>query len=139
MQNGEAMNPRFGTSRRHAHSAFTLIELLVVLAIVALMLTLALPRYFQSIDSAKEIILVDNLRTIRETIDKFYGDTGAYPQSLEQLVERKYLRAVPVDPLTDSSQTWVTIPPDNGATGVVADLHSGAPGISRSGRQFGEL
>lgn len=139
MQNGEVMKARTVPARRRLRDAFTLIELLVVLAIVALMLTLALPRYFQSIDSAKETILVDNLRATRETIDKFYGDTGAYPQSLEQLVEKKYLRALPVDPITGSSQTWLIVPPDNGAAGSIADLHSGAPGISRSGRQFGDL
>lgn len=124
---------------RRLQKAFTLIELLVVLAIVALMLTLALPRYFQSIDSAKETILIDNLRTTRETIDKYYGDTGTYPQSLEQLVEKKYLRALPVDPVLDSSQNWIIVAPDNGAAGSVFDLHSAAPGISRNGRPFGEL
>lgn len=139
MESGNAMNIRPTTANLRARSGFTLIELLVVLAIVALMLTLALPRYFQSIDSAKETILIDNLRATRETIDKFYGDTGAYPQSLDQLVEKKYLRTLPVDPITGSSQTWLIVPPDNGAAGSVADLHSSAPGISRNGRQFGDL
>jgi general secretion pathway protein G len=72
---------------------FTLIELLVVLGIVALMLTLAVPRYFPSVDKSKETILADNLRNVRQVIDQYYGDTGRYPDSLEQLVEKKYLRA----------------------------------------------
>ena len=78
----------------HAHGCsvqcrgFTLIELLVVLAVVALMSTLALPRYFQSIDTSKEVILAENLHTTRDTIDKFYADTGRYPNSLDELVER---------------------------------------------------
>ena len=122
-----------------AVKGFTLIELLVVLAIVALMLTLAVPRYFQSIDTAKEAVLVDNLRTTRETIDKYYGDTGQYPQSLEQLVEKKYLRSVPVDPVTDSTQSWIIVPPESGATGAVYDIKSGASGSNRSGRPFGDL
>ncbi|MGO4465562.1 type II secretion system protein, partial [Pseudoduganella sp. RAF53_2] len=75
---------------------FTLIELLVVLGIIALLLTLAVPRYFPSVDKAKETILGDNLRNMRAVIDQYYGDTGRYPDSLEQLVEKKYLRSVPL-------------------------------------------
>lgn len=121
----------------HVHRrAFTLIELLVVLAIVALLATLALPRYFQSIDTAKETILADNLRLTRETIDKFYGDTGRYPESLDELVEKKYLRAPPFDPLTDSATTWVIVPPDDGAKGNVYSIKSSAPGNGRNGKPF---
>jgi len=85
--------PSAHVAARRALRGFTLIELIVVMAIVSLLLTLALPRYFQSIDTSKETVLKENLRTVRETIDKFYGDTGRYPESLEELVERKYLRA----------------------------------------------
>ncbi len=118
---------------------FTLIELLVVLAIVALLLTLSFPRYFQSIDATKETILQDNLRITRETIDKFYGDTGRYPKSVEELVERKYLRALPVDPITDSTTTWVIVPPDNTDKGNVYSIKSGAPGNTRDGKPFADL
>ena len=78
---------------------FTLIELLVVLGIVALLLTLAVPRFFPSVDSAKETILADNLRNTRAVIDQFYADTGRYPESLDQLVEKKYLPRLPFDPV----------------------------------------
>lgn len=115
---------------------FTLIELLVVLAIIALLATLAMPRYFQSIDTAKETILADNLRTTRETIDKFYGDTGRYPESLDELVQRKYLRALPVDPITDSNNTWLIIAPDDGAKGNVYSIKSTAAGNDRNGVPF---
>jgi general secretion pathway protein G len=118
---------------------FTLIELLVVLAIVALLLTLSAPRYFQSIDTSKETILAENLRTTRDTIDKFYGDNGRYPASLEELVEMKYLRALPVDPVTESSETWVLIPPQDPELGAVYDLRSGATGIARNGKSFSDL
>lgn len=118
---------------------YTLIELLVVLAIVALLATLALPRYFQSIDVAKEIILVDNLRVTREIIDKFYGDTGRYPASLEELVDKKYLRVVPIDPITQSGKTWIITAPEDPAQGGVYDLHSGAPGVRRDGTPFTAL
>ena len=84
---------------------FTLIELLVVLGIVALLLTLAVPRFFPSVDKTKETILLDNLRNTRAVIDQYYADTGRYPDSLEQLVEKKYLARVPVDPVTESETT----------------------------------
>jgi general secretion pathway protein G len=118
---------------------FTLIELLVVLAIVALLLTLAMPRYFQSIDSSKETILRDNLRTTRDTIDKFYGDTGRYPKSLDELVEKKYLRALPLDPITDSTATWVIVPPDDADKGNVYSIKSGAPGNSKDGKPYADF
>ena len=118
---------------------FTLIELLVVLAIVALLLTLAVPRYFQSIDSTKETILIENLRITRETIDKFYGDTGRYPESLEDLVEKKYLRAIPADPITDSMTTWIIVPPDDTSKGNVYSIKSGASGNTKEGKPFSEL
>lgn len=121
--------------RRHG---FTLIELLVVLAIVSLLLTLAAPRYFQSIDTAKEAILSENLRIVRETIDKFYGDNGRYPNSLEELVERRYLRNAPFDPMTESTETWSLLPPKNGSSGVY-DIKSSAEGQARDGRPFKEF
>jgi general secretion pathway protein G len=118
---------------------FTLIELLIVLAIVALLLTLAVPRYFQGIDTARETILADNLRTTRETIEKFYSDTGRYPESLNELVEKKYLRALPVDPITESSTTWIIVAPDDVAKGNVYGINSGAPGNDRNGKPFASL
>lgn len=117
---------------------FTLIELLVVLGIVALMLTLAVPRYFPSIDKSKEVVLADNLRNLRGLIDQYYGDTGRYPDSLDQLVEKKYLRALPRDPVTDSDTTWIIVPPEDGLKGNVYDIKSGAPGNDRSGKPYAD-
>lgn len=119
-------------------SGFTLIELLVVLGIVALMLTLAVPRYFPSVDKSKEVVLADNLRNLRGLIDQYYGDTGRYPDSLDQLVEKKYLRALPRDPVTDSDTTWIVIPPEDGLKGGVYDIKSGAPGNDRSGKPYAD-
>lgn len=118
---------------------FTLIELLVVLAIVSLLLTLAAPRYFKSLDASKETVLVDNLRIVRETIDKFYGDNGRYPDSLDELVEARYLRSKPFDPFTESTETWTLSPPPNGAAGRLFDIRSGAEGATRDGRPFKSL
>lgn len=110
-----------------------------MLAIVALLLTLAVPRYFQSIDTSKETILAENLRITRETIDKFYGDTGRYPESLEELVEKKYLRAVPADPITEITTTWQIIAPEDSSKGKVFNIKSGAPGTNRHGVAYADL
>ena len=119
---------------------FTLIELLVVLSIIALLLTLAVPRYFNSIDVSKEAVLRENLHLVRETIDKFYADKGRYPESLDELVSEKYLRSLPYDPITGSSTTWLLIAPDSaGVGGRVYDLKSGADGATRDGQPFTEL
>jgi general secretion pathway protein G len=119
-------------------SGFTLIELLVVLGIVALMLTLAVPRYFPTIDAAKETMLVDNLRSVRSTIDQFYADTGRYPESLPQLVEKKYLKALPIDPITESTETWILLAPEDGSLGNVYNIKSGASGNGRNGRPYAD-
>lgn len=125
--------------RECVRRGFTLIELLVVLAIIALMLTLATPRYLRSLDKAQETVLVENLRQVRETIDQFHRDTGQYPESLEELVSRQYLRALPVDPVTESDKTWVLVAPASGMRGKVYNLRSGAEGLAPSGRRYGDL
>jgi general secretion pathway protein G len=117
---------------------FTLVELLVVLAILSLLLTLATPRYFSGVDRAREAVLKQDLAAMRETIDKIYGDLARYPGTLEELVERKYLRAVPVDPITESAATWIIVPPPVELPGGVYDLHSGAPGNAIDGTPSGD-
>ena len=128
-----AMAPRTLRAR-----AFTLIELLVVLTIVALLLTLAVPRFFPSMDKARETILADNLQNTRAIIDQYYADTGRYPDSLDQLVEKKYLRNVPVDPVTESSTTWLIVPPEDSSKGGVYSIKSGAPGVDRNGKPYAD-
>jgi general secretion pathway protein G len=119
--------------------AFTLIELLVVLAILATLLALALPRYFGSVERAKETTLRTSLAVLREAIDKYHADTGRYPEALEELVARRYIRALPVDPVTESAATWITLPPPGGERGGVYDVRSGAEGKTAGGTPFGEL
>src|SRR5205085_12154600 len=91
---------------------FTLIELLVVLSIVALLLTLAIPRYFGSIDKSKEAVLRENLNQMREAISRYYADKGKYPESLESLAAEKYLRSVPYDPVSQSDKTGNIVQPE---------------------------
>lgn len=118
---------------------FTLIELLVVLSIVALLSTLAVPRYFRSLDLSKEAVLANNLRMTRETIDRFYGDQGRYPNSLDELVERQYLRSLPYDSIVESTTNWIIIPPRNNADGQVFDIRSSATGVASDGKAFQEM
>ncbi|MBV5297328.1 MAG: prepilin-type N-terminal cleavage/methylation domain-containing protein [Rhodoferax sp.] len=123
---------------RHHQHGFTLIELVVVLAIVALLLSLATPHYFHRLDKSKETILRANLAATRDVLDKFYGDTGKYPERLETLVEKKYLRSMPFDPITESSQTWIIVAPDTPEKGGVFDIHSAAEGNSSDGTPYSE-
>jgi general secretion pathway protein G len=115
---------------------FTLIELLVVLAIIATLLTLAVPRYFSSVDKSKEAVLKENLYQMRDAIGKYYADRGKYPESLQALATDKYLRSVPLDPVTDSATTWVVLAPEDPQKGGVYDVKSGAPGKALDGSEF---
>lgn len=113
-------------------------ELLVVMAILGLLLSIAAPRYFDSVEGAKEAALRTNLRLMREAIDKHRADTGQYPPSLEQLAIGRYLRAIPPDPVTDSSKTWIIVPHPDGQTQGVYDVRSGAEATGRDGTAVGE-
>jgi general secretion pathway protein G len=117
---------------------FTLIELMVVMAIVATLLTLALPRYFGSLDKSKEAVLKENLFQMREAISRYYADKGKYPESLDGLATEKYLRKVPLDPITESTATWLLVQPEDPQKGGVYDVRSGAPGKSRDGSEFSQ-
>jgi general secretion pathway protein G len=117
-------------------SGFTLIELLVVLAVIAVLMTIAVPRYFSSLEKSRESVLQQNLSLMRSTLDKFYGDKGKYPDALEELVSSDYLRALPRDPITDSNATWVIVPPAEPGMGGVYDVKSGAEGVASDGTEY---
>ena len=106
------------------------------MSIVAVLLTIAVPRYFSGVDHAREVALRHNLNAMRDAIDKHHADTGVYPDSLEALVEKRYLKALPLDPITESAQTWQIVPPLPPHKGRVFDIHSGAPGASRDGGEY---
>ena len=130
MQNG-----KFNVAKSVA-KGFTLIELLVVMAIIALLLSIAVPKYFGSVDRSRETILRQDLSFMREAIDKFYGDKNKYPDALEDLVTSKYIRSIPKDPITNSESTWIIVAPKSGLTGSVYDIKSGAPGLGADGTAY---
>jgi general secretion pathway protein G len=115
---------------------FTLIELLVVLAALALLLGIAVPRYVEHVDRARETVLRQNLAALRDAIDKFNADRGRYPAELAELARERYLREVPRDPMTDRADTWTVQPPPAGTAGQVFDVRSGAAGTARDGSPY---
>jgi len=119
-------------------NGFTLIELLVVMAIIATLLSIVAPRYFNSIEKAKEAVLKQDLTIMRDAIDKFHSDMGSYPITLEELVERRYLRSIPIDPMTESNTTWTVVPPVNDEEEGVYDIHSGYPEQALDGTYYEE-
>lgn len=151
------MPPRWPNDRGARWRGFTLIELLVVLAILALLLTIAAPRYVHHVERARDATLRSSLKVMREAIDKFQGDQGRFPATLDELVERNYIKAVPIDPITDRRDTWVVLteaelppPTPSGVAGSagasprtrsqplsgVADVRSGAPGKGDDGTAY---
>lgn len=117
---------------RPARAGFTLIEMLVVMTLIALLLTLAVPRYFHSIDHGRLTVQRQNLATIRDAIDKFNADLGRYPESLDELVTRRYLRQIPVDPVSELA-TWTVVAPADPTQGNVYDvMPASAPAASQA-------
>ncbi|CAB3789998.1 type IV pilin protein [Pararobbsia alpina] len=111
---------------------FTLIELVVVMAIIGLLLTIALPRYMHSIDRGKEQVRQQNVAVMRDAIDKYYGDNAQYPETLDELVTKHYLRAIPVDPVNGDDKWTVIASPDESKAGVYDIAPASSPeGSSR--------
>lgn len=128
---------------RGRQGGFTLVELLVVLAIISILASMAVVQYRNSIQLANEAVLTTNLVRMRDAIDQYYADKGKYPASLDALVTDHYLRKIPEDPFTKSSDTWQTIPaePDPAnpsAEPGIYDVKSGAPGQALDGRSFSD-
>lgn len=126
------------THQRVLRRGFTMIELIVVMTVIGLLLSLALPQYFQALERGKRQIQQQNLALMREAIDKFYGDHAKYPDQLDDLVTRRYLRALPIDPLTDKID-WVVIPPQEAGKGGVFDVRSAAPVPEENNAPFPSL
>lgn len=106
------------------------------MAVLGLLAALVVPRYFQSVDRAKEAVLKTNLVELRSAIDKHFGDTGRYPDNLQQLVERHYLRHVPVDPVTARDDSWTLIKSEDAQLSGIYDVKSGALGKANDGSEY---
>ena len=119
---------------------FTLLELMIVVSIVGILVTLAIPQFQLSAMKAKETALKQNLFTMRAVLDQFYADRGDYPETLESLVEEKYLRAIPLDPMTKSASSWTEIyeeqeEGDDSPAGVY-DIKSGSDDVAGDGTPY---
>ena len=124
------MTRRAGRTATHG---FTLIELLIVMAIIGTLLSIAVPRYFRSLQHARETVLKQDLWILREAIDKYYADLNQYPEKLPDLVDKHYVRAVPVDPFTRLADTWTVVASDDPDHPGIRDIQSGAPDIASNG------
>jgi general secretion pathway protein G len=127
-----------GNAARGRAVGFTLIELLVVMSIIAVLLTIAVPRYFKALERSRETVLRQDLSVMREAIDKHLGDYGQYPDSLAALVERRYIRAVPVDPFTKAADSWVPVVSEDADHPGIRDVHSAAEGNGIDGTAYRE-
>jgi general secretion pathway protein G len=119
--------------RARNHRGFTLIELLVVMAIIGTLLAIAVPRYFRALAHARETVLREDLTILREAIDKYYADLNEYPDTLTALVDKHYVRSVPVDPFTKVSDSWTLIQSEDPDHAGIRDLHSGAADAASDG------
>ncbi|MEN9706029.1 MAG: hypothetical protein RLZZ393_1908 [Pseudomonadota bacterium] len=115
---------------------FTLIELLVVMAIIATLLSVVVPRYFHTLQHSREAVLKHDLGVLREAIDKYRGDVGKYPESLDDLVQHRYIRAVPEDPITRSATTWQPVASEDPDDPGLRDVFSGAEGAASDGTTY---
>lgn len=129
--------------RPRASSGFTLIELMIVMALIVILAGIGLAIYTNSVTRAKEAVLKEDLYRMRDAIDQYHADKNRYPSSLDALVTEKYLRAIPVDPFTNSADTWQTVPaePDPLNPSIepgIFDVRSGSDQIALDGTRYSE-
>ena len=122
---------------------FTLIEVLIVITLIAILASIGMPMYQNSVRRSKEAVLKEDLFRMRDVINQFYADKNKWPQSLQDLVSEGYMRTVPEDPITSSTETWVTVPADadpsnTSADPGIEDVKSGAEGTALDGTNYSD-
>jgi general secretion pathway protein G len=130
--------------RRNAaggEGGFTLVELMIVMAIIAILVTIAIPIYGRSVQKAKEAVVREDLHVMRTAIDSYTVDKEKAPTSLDDLVQAGYLKSIPIDPMTSRNDTWITSESDtlsdiNETQGGIADVHSGSQALSSEGTTY---
>lgn len=132
---------RRGREPEAGESGFTLIELMVVMAVISILATIAIPSYINAVRHAREAVLREDLQTMRSAIDSYTVDKEKAPQSLDDLVQAGYLKSIPVDPITQSSDTWITSESDtlmdiDQTQGGIDDVHSGAQSLATDGTSY---
>jgi general secretion pathway protein G len=140
------MPKRMFDSRRAAvrsSAGFTLVELLIVISLISILAAMGLVQYKNSVLSSREAVLHTDLFRMRDAIDQYYADKGKYPSALDALVSDGYMRKIPEDPMTKSSETWVTVPaepdPNNpSAEPGIYDVKSGAQGTGLDGTNYSD-
>jgi len=130
---------------RNSDAGFTLIELLIVMSTILILSAMSIAQYRNSVTLAKEAALGSDLFLMRDAIDQYYADKGKCPESLQTLVSENYIRAIPKDPITNSTDSWQTAPPEAvpGSTSTSTEpgiyyINSGAPGVATDGRQYSD-
>jgi general secretion pathway protein G len=142
MRTGKPAAARFAL-RARPDGGWTLIELLIVISLIMILSAIALSAYRDSVTAAKEAALMSNLQQMREAIDQYYADKGRYPDSIQTLVSDGYLRAVPKDPFTSSTDTWTTDQAESQGGSMTAspgiyDVKSGSDGTARDGSRYAD-
>jgi general secretion pathway protein G len=126
---------------KSTESGFTLIELMVVMLIIGVLMAIAVPNYISAIKTAKEAVLKEDLHVMRQAIDSYTMDKQKAPQSLQELVENGYLKSIPTDPMTRSTETWVADQSDSmhsidQTDPGIDDVHSGAQDNGSDGQPY---
>jgi general secretion pathway protein G len=131
--------PTLGAGRSAPHG-FTLIELLIVISIIGILVTLAQPHYQRAVTAAKEATLKEDLFILRDVIDQYYADNGKYPPALNDLVDKRYIRRIPNDPITGSAETWslVFFTDEQGQQNGIYDVRSGSEAIALDGARYSD-
>jgi len=122
---------------------FTLVELLIVMTVIGILAAISVPSYQRSVIRSREAVLAEDLFQLRHAIDAYYADNACYPETLDDLVNKRYLRGIPVDPFTRAADTWTVVPPESTEGGEMPcgslfDVYSGSDLVGLDGRPYAE-